>query len=234
MTEYPDSVVMLGAGGLAHIMYWHLQSTWPGIKVAIVDEYIDKEFIDFAGNVCPISKDWDLSEVRRATFGDEQKGFRHFLLSVTEPKYKLSFVEKALQRGLEPAPTLIHPSTILNGPDIAIGVGGFIVAGAVVHPATRLGDYVTIASGAVVGHHCDIGKYATLNPGAIALGFVTMGEGAQLGAGTMVRGYLKIAPWVNTGMQAAVAKDLDVEGGTYVGVPAKLMLKSAKADEANP
>ncbi len=232
MLEHPDSVVLLGAGGLSHIMYWHLQAAWPGVKVAVVDEYIDKDSVDFGGHVCPIVKNWDLSAARREAFGKETQGFRHFLLSVTEPKFKRSFVEKALQRGLEPAPTLIHPSAILDGSDIEIAPGGFVVAGAIIHPAARLSEYVTVTTRAVVGHHCDIGKFATLNPGSIALGFVTMGEGAQLGAGTTVRGYLNIAPWVTTGMQAAVAKDLDVPGGIYVGVPAKLLPK--RENNENP
>lgn len=221
--EPPDSVVLLGAGGLVHIMYWHIRAAWPGTKVAIVDEYIDKSEVDFGEVQVPIIKDWDLGDAREAAYGDRSKGFRQFLLSVTEPKYKKSFVEKALARGLEPAPTLIHPSAILDGPDISIAPGGFVVAGAIIHSAARLDEYATVTTRAVVGHHCHIGKYATLNPGSIALGFVTMGEGAQLGAGTTVRGYLSIAPWVTTGMGAAVAKNLDVPGGIYVGVPAKLL-----------
>ncbi|MFM1921124.1 MAG: hypothetical protein RLZZ303_2758 [Candidatus Hydrogenedentota bacterium] len=218
----PESVVLLGAGGLVHIMYWHLRAAWPNTKVAIIDEYIDKNEVDFGETRIGIIKDWNLDEARLAAFGDRNVGFKHFLLAVTEPKYKKSFVEKALAKGLKPAPTLIHPSAILDGADIRIGDGGFVVAGAIIHPAARLEEYATVTTRAVVGHHCHIGKYATLNPGAIALGFVTLGEGAQLGAGTTVRGYLSIAPWVTTGMGAAVAKDLDVPGGVYVGVPAKL------------
>jgi acetyltransferase-like isoleucine patch superfamily enzyme len=221
----PDSVVLLGAGGLVHIMYWHLQKAWPGTKVAIVDEYIEKDEAVFSGHTFPIIHDWDLSAVRREHYGDENQGFRHFLLAVTEPKYKKSFVEKALERGLEPAPTLIDPSVIVVGDDVRIGKGGFLMAGCVIQADAVLEDYVSVASMALVSHHCQVGKYASFSPGAIALGFVTMGEGVHLGAGTMVRGYLSIAPWVNTGMQAAVARNLDEAGETYVGVPARKLEK---------
>ncbi len=234
MPEHPDSVVLLGAGGLVHIMYWHLQTAWPGVKVAIVDEYIEKDTVAFDGKVYPIIKDWNLDAARLEAFGNEKQGFRHFLLSLTEPKYKKSLAEKALARGLEPAPTIIHPTAVLDGPEIEIGAGGLIMAHAVIHSPTRLGEYVTISTKAVMGHHCDIGKYASLNAGSIALGFVTLGEGAQLGAGTVVRGFLKVAPWVTTGIQSAVVKNLEVKGGTYVGVPAKLLSDSAHTDDAMP
>jgi len=223
-TEPPDSVVLLGAGGLLHIMYWHLKDAWPNTAIAIVDEYIKKDEVAFGDVTHPIFHDWDLTEPRASG-----KPFRHFLLALTEPKYKRSFVEKAIAHGLEPAPTLIHPSVEVVSPDIAIGRGGFLMAGAVIQAAAQLDDYVSVASQALVSHHCEIGKYCSLSPGSIALGFVTMGEGSQLGAGTMVRGFLKIAPWVNTGMNAAVAKDLDKAGETYVGVPARPLEK--KLDE---
>lgn len=223
----PESVVFLGAGGGAHIMYWHLKAAWPDTRVAVLDEFIERDTLAFGRDVLPICKDWSLAEARKT--GE----FRHFLLSATEPKHKKSFVEKALAHGMEPAPTLIHPTAVLDGDDIEIGPGGFVVAGATIHAAARIGDYVTVKTNAIVGHHSTIGRYCTLNPGSVAMGFVDMGEGAQLGAGTMVRGYIKIAPWVTTGMQAAVAKDLDQEGAVYVGVPAKLLPPKSERNSAD-
>lgn len=217
----PDSVVLLGAGGVVHILYWQIRAAWPNTEVAILDEYIDKQEIVFKDKAYPIIKDWDFTAARRARYGNGEQGFRHFILSVTEPKFKLSLVEKALARGMEPAPMLIDPSAVIVGEDVKIGRGGFIAAGAQLQAASEVEDYVTVGPQALVGHHCVVEKYASVSPRAVMLGFVRLGEAAHLGAGAVVRGYLSIAAGVTVGMQAAVTCDLLEDGATYVGVPAK-------------
>ncbi|MCC6143312.1 MAG: hypothetical protein IT368_05855, partial [Candidatus Hydrogenedentes bacterium] len=172
--EYPRSVVVLGAGGMAHIVYWQLRETTSVEEFVFVEDESDRAQIDLEDGARAVVKDWDLRALRAGACTPEP--FRYFTLAVSDPIYKKRFVEKALARGLEPAPTFIHPMASINGPR-NIGRGGLITGNTAVMPVTEIGDYVTMASLSSVGHHCSVGRYSFLASGAVVLGNVHMGEG---------------------------------------------------------
>lgn len=233
MDEVPKTLVVLGAGGMANLLYWQVREFAPETRMVFIEDEGDRTLLDLGDKVVPIIKDWDLTAARRASRDLPQDAFQYFTLAVSDPIYKIRFVKKALARGLKPAPTLIYPSNPVHGPR-RVGVGGFFSSGTLIQAMSVLGDYVTLAEHSSVAHHCVIGDYATLSTGSLLLGNVTIGEGVWLGGGTAVRDRIKIAPWVQTGVNSAVVKDVLEPGIMLVGVPARKMRDALIPPEARP
>ncbi len=94
---------------------------------------------------------------------------------------------------------------------------------------------VVINSGAVIGKHCIINTcsvvehddyvddYAHVSVGAKLAGNVTIGKRSWVGIGAIVSNNLKICKDCTIGAGAVVVKDI-TEMGTYIGVPARLVV----------
>ena len=216
--EFPESVVVLGAGGMAAIVYWQLRETTAVKDVIFVEDESDRTEIDLGDHVAPVLKTFDLQAARRGSRLPADKAFQHFTLAVSYPHYKRRFVEKALAAGLRPAPTLIHPTAQFSGP-VQLEPGGLITHYTSVLPLSKIGAYVTIAPHVSVGHHCTLGQYSFLAPGSHVLGDVELGEGVWVGGAACVRGHLRVAPWVKIGLQAAVTSSVSESGIVVAGVP---------------
>ena len=218
--EIPGTLVVIGAGGMANLLYWQVREFCPAIQMIFVEDESDRMQLDLDDQVVPIIKDWDFTEARRRSRLPDNEAYQYFTLAVSDPTYKIRFVRKALERGLKPAPTLIHPSAKVHGPR-RIGLGGFFTSTCSVQAASVIGNYVAMAESSSVAHHCKVGDYVTLSSGSLLLGNVELGEGVWLGAGTAVRDRVKIAPWVLTGIQSAVVGDITEQGIVVAGVPAR-------------
>jgi len=223
--EFPRSIVVLGAGGMAAIVYWQMRETTNVEEVIFVEDESDRLEIDVGAGVMPVLKTFDFESARKRSKLRPEEAFRYFTLAVSDPVYKRRFVQKALAAGLEPAPTLIHPSAVLSGP-IEVEPGGIIAAHTSILPLSRVGPYVTVAPQASLGHHCVVGKYGFVGAGSTVLGLVTLEEGVWVGGGATIRGYLHIAPWVKIGIQAAVTSDIEEQGIVVAGVPHKKLAQS--------
>lgn len=210
------SLVILGAGGCAREMYWFVQDTYPGIDIVFVDDVSPATAMDLAGKLVPVVKDWDFSPARR---GRADGGFEQFVIGVAEPPAKQAMVQKALAAGLQPAPTIVHPRTLVR-PDCRLGHGGLIVAHSQLTTNATLGDYVLVLD-TTIGHHDIVGDYVTCYPGCKVSGDVKLGERVVLGAGTVIIPGVTIAPGVVTGAHACVVRDIDEPDITVVGIPAK-------------
>lgn len=219
-TELPRSWVFLGAGGTANVVYWTLKDILGDFEVVVIEDESDRAEIDFGDAKQTVLKTWDLTEYRKRSRYGSQHAFQHFTLTTTDPRYKKSFVEKALAAGLKPAPPIIHPNCVVHCPR-HIGAACIFVAFAMIEPSAWIGDYVHVTHHCVVGHHSRIGDYVYFAPGSITVGNVDIGEGVWLGAGCLVREKVKIAPWVTVGAQAAVVKDITEPGIVVAGVPAR-------------
>jgi sugar O-acyltransferase (sialic acid O-acetyltransferase NeuD family) len=229
--EYPRSLVVLGAGGMAHIVYWQLRETTTVQEFVFIEDESDRIDLDLEDGARTIIKDWDLSRARRTSRYPESDAFQYFTLAVSDPTYKKRFVEKALAMGLKPAPTFIHPMASISGPR-HIGVGGLITAQTSILPVTHIGDYITMAPLASIGHHCSTGQYCFLAAGSTVLGNVHMGEGVWIGGGACVRERIKIAPWTIVGAQGLVTRDIQAPGAIVAGVPARPLEKDVASREA--
>lgn len=216
-----EGLALLGAGGFAREMYWHVQETWPNTPVVFVDDVTDTASVTVGGRHFPVVKDWDFKHVAGIPGTSGPIRIRHFSIAIGEPKAKRIMAAKAIEAGLEPAPTVIHPRALVQGSDCAIGRGGVITPGCVITTNVTIGDYVLINLNCTVGHDAVLHNFVTCNPGCHVSGNVTLGEGVSLGTGTAVREKTAIAAGVITGAQSCVAKPIETENIVVAGVPAK-------------
>lgn len=206
-------IVILGAGGMAREVFWHLQGFYD--QFVFVDDYNPDPKVTIQGKSYPVVTNWDFSAY---------SGFQ-FIVGVGSPKAKKVLVDKAKKAGLAPAPTFIHPRALVQ--DASVGVGGIITPGCYLTTNIRIGDYVILNLNCTVGHDAVVGDYVQANPGCQIAGNVVLEEGVFLGSGSTVIEGLRVVKDTTIGTQAAVVRDI-FEAGTYVGVPAKPIKKSVQ------
>ena len=136
-------------------------------------------------------------------------------------------VRERIQKDVELAgknvPALVHPSaSIAEG--VEIGKGTVVVAGAVINPGARIGRGCIINTGASVDHDCEVADFVHVSVGAHVAGTVEIGERTWIGAGSTVSNNIRICADCMIGAGTVVVKDIE-ESGTYVGVPAKRMVR---------
>jgi sugar O-acyltransferase (sialic acid O-acetyltransferase NeuD family) len=200
------TIVILGAGGFAREVFFHLNSV--NANFVFVDDFTNVEEIIIHNKSYKVIKNWNFESFKNA----------EFIIGVGNPEVKKTMVEKALENGLKPMKTFVHPKALVQDADI--GVGGIITAGCIITTNVKIGDYVILNLNCTVGHDAIINDYVTANPGCHISGNTIIGKYSSLGTGTVVREKIFISENIITGAQAAVVKDL-TEKGVYVGTPAK-------------
>ena len=150
----------------------------------------------------------------------------NFIVAVGNTKVKKAMVEKALNAGLKPNPTIIDPGATIMIPAHNIGYGGIVAAGCIIASDANIGNYVSLNYNTTIGHDTVIGDYCTTNPGVHISGECKIGEMNEFGTGCIVKDRLTIGSNKKFGAQAAVVKSLyDDSESTYIGIPAKNMIK---------
>jgi sugar O-acyltransferase (sialic acid O-acetyltransferase NeuD family) len=117
--------------------------------------------------------------------------------------------------------TVIHPFSFV-APDVDLGEGVQIMAGAVVQPGTRLGKNVIINTGACIDHDCLVECHSHIAPGATLSGGVQVRRGSQIGTGASVIQGITIGLQSIVGAGAVVIEDVP-ERVTVAGVPAAIL-----------
>ena len=117
--------------------------------------------------------------------------------------------------------TLVHPSACI-GSDVEIGVGTVVMPSVVINASTKIGDFCIVNSGAIVEHDCCIGDFTHISPKCTVCGVTIIGSNCWLGAGSTIKNVITICDDVTIGLGAVVVKEI-TKGGTYIGVPAKLI-----------
>lgn len=215
------NIAILGAGGFAREMYWHIKECNPATQIVFVDDVTETKKIIMAGQEIPVIKDWNFYALPINGPDKKPENFYKFVLGVGNPESKRVLIQKALASGLTPAATIIHPRALVQGDDCTIGVGGIISPGCIITTNVKIGDYVLINLNCTIGHDAIIEDYVTCNPGCCISGNVTIGKGAELGTGTVIREKISIASGVNTGAQACIVKNIADSKITVAGVPAR-------------
>ena len=206
-TRMGEKIVILGGGGFAREAALHILDSIPHAQVVFVDENPKSASIQIARRTFAVVSDWQMPV-----------GFEHFVVGVGSPAIKRKLVSKALEVGLRPAQTVIHPSATVQ--DAAIGLGGIVAPGCRLTTNVRIGAYVIVNLNVTIGHDAVVGDYCTINPGASVSGNDVLGDDVVLGTGTVVREGVHIAANVTVGAQAAVVKDEPRNSVLLVGVPA--------------
>lgn len=122
----------------------------------------------------------------------------------------------------------IHPSVVI-GDKVQLGKGVVMMAGCIINPKSKIGDFTFFATGAQVDHDCDIKNYSSISAGSITGGYVTLGEFSAITLGVTVVDRLKIGKNTVVGAGSLVIKDLPDNVLVY-GNPCKV-IKTRKEGE---
>ncbi len=119
--------------------------------------------------------------------------------------------------------TCIHPSAVIAD-DVTIGEGTVVLAGAVINPGASIGKHCIINTSSIVEHDNVLEDYVHVSVGATLTGTVHVGAKTWIGAGAVVINNKNICGDCMIGAGAVVIDDIDTPG-TYVGVPAKMVIR---------
>ena len=85
----------------------------------------------------------------------------------------------------------IHPAALI-GRDVELGVGNLIMAGSIVNPGVRIGNFCFVATGAHVEHDNIMHDFSSISAGSITGGKVELGRFSAITLGVTVVDRLKI------------------------------------------
>ncbi|MBL7474054.1 NeuD/PglB/VioB family sugar acetyltransferase [Robertkochia sediminum] len=124
-----------------------------------------------------------------------------------------------------------HRSAVV-APDVTIGEGSVIFAGAIIQTNTTIGKHVIINTAASIDHDNHIGDYVHISPNATLTGHVTIGEGSHIGAGAVIIPGVKIGKWCTIGAGAVIIKDIP-DHSTVVGNPGRIIKRKVPEIKAS-
>jgi len=120
----------------------------------------------------------------------------------------------------------VHPRATI-GPNVELGEGTYVAAGAIVTVNVRIGRFVTVNMHCQVAHDDVVEGFATLHPDVHLSGNVTIGVGCELGTGSVVTPSARLGDWTVLGAGCVAVRSLP-GGATYVGLPAQAVTRHAR------
>jgi len=153
-----------------------------------------------------------------------------FCVAIGNPhgRARLQIHDFLINAGLQP--TIIAHPTAWVADNATIGEGSQILAGAYIGVEARIGRECIVNTNAGVDHECVLEDGVEVAPGATLCGLVHVEVNGWICAGATVLPRKIIGADAVVGAGAVVTRDVP-SGVTVVGVPAKSMLISKKADE---
>ena len=101
----------------------------------------------------------------------------------------------------------IHPSVVI-GKDVQLGFGVVMMAGVIVNPLSKIGNFTFFATGCQVEHDCIIEDYASVSAGSVMGGYVTIGKFSAITLGVTILDRIKIGQNSVVGSGSLVLKDI--------------------------
>lgn len=119
--------------------------------------------------------------------------------------------------------TIIHPSAVISE-NVNIGDGTAIMPGAIINTMSVIGDACIINTNASIDHDTVIEDYVHISPGVNVAGSSHIGTLSWLGIGSTIINNVSICSESMIGAGAVVVNNIR-EQGTYVGIPAKKVIR---------
>ncbi|BAY07131.1 acetyltransferase [Calothrix sp. NIES-2098] len=116
--------------------------------------------------------------------------------------------------------TVVHPFAWVH-PEVSLGVGTVVCAGAIVQPYAQIGSHVILNTKASVDHDCYVGDYVHIAVSHLA-GGASAEEGAFLALGSVVFPGVRVGAWATVGAGAIARKDVPPKT-IVAGVPARVI-----------
>jgi sugar O-acyltransferase (sialic acid O-acetyltransferase NeuD family) len=107
-----------------------------------------------------------------------------FIVAIGDAAARRFFAEKILAAGGELV-VLVHPSAVI-APDVKIGQGTVVMAGAIINTGTMIGRFAIINTGAIVDHDNIIEDNVQIAPGCNLAGRVICRRDCFIGTGATI------------------------------------------------
>jgi len=101
----------------------------------------------------------------------------------------------------------IHPSVII-GKNVDLGFGVVMMAGVIVNPLAKIGNFTFFATGCQIEHDCVIEEFASVSAGSIMGGYVRIGKFSAITLGVTVLDRLTIGENSVIGSGSLVLKNV--------------------------
>lgn len=147
------------------------------------------------------------------------------VIAIGYPQQRRRVAQRLVRNSALAFPNLIHPTVCIDSNWVSMGRGNMIAKGAVLTCDITVGDFNLVNWNVTIGHDARVGSYNVLNPSTNLSGNTNIGDACLLGTGCQVLERLTVAVDVTIGAGAVVTKSIEAPGGTYVGVPARLMVR---------
>lgn len=207
----PEQIIIIGAGGHAKVLLNALQMS-PVNVLGLTDTNETKHGSTILG--CPVLGDdaiidtYDNNSVRLIIgIGSTKPG----------PGRRDAF-ESFQSKGFDFL-TCVHPSAIV-APDIELGQGSQIMAGAVLQPGCTIGMNTIVNTRASVDHDCQVGDHVHIAPGAVLGGAVNIDHGSHIGTHATIIENVRVGSDVMVAAGACVIANLKSQD-RVAGIPAK-------------
>lgn len=203
------NLIIVGASGLGKEVLWLAQRADISVR-GFLDDAEDKQGMLISG-LPVLGKIADAANHRDA----------EFCVAIGQPRAKAAVVRQMRADGISSFATLMDPAACV-GPQVKVGAGSIICAGAMATVDIEIGKFVLVDRGAVVGHDSVVGDFATIAPLASVSGNVTISRGVEIGTNASVRQGLKLGSGAMLGMGAVLVRNL-ADKEVAVGNPAKTL-----------
>lgn len=201
-----NRLVIIGAGGHGKVV----------ADIALKNGYTDIVFVD--DNVTEGCMSFPV--ICRMTEIEKLNGIKSdFIIAIGNNEIRKRIAEQYKLNWV----TLIHPSAQI-GVNVKFDLGTVVMAGAVINSDASVGKHCIINSCAIVEHDNTIEDYVHISPNVALGGTVRIGERTHIGIGAIVRNNIEICSKCTIGAGAVVVKAIS-DSATYVGVPAKILIK---------
>lgn len=144
-----------------------------------------------------------------------------FIVAIANPKEREHIIEN-LPDNLKYF-SIIHPSASISA-YVELGEGAIITQNVVITCNIKIGKHAQLNLSTTIGHNCVIGDFLTTAPGVHISGNCDIGNRVYLGTNVSIRENTSIIDDVVVGMGANVIKSINKQG-TYIGSPAKILIK---------
>jgi sugar O-acyltransferase (sialic acid O-acetyltransferase NeuD family) len=143
------------------------------------------------------------------------------VIAIGHPAARRKVAQRMMRNAALSFPNLVHPSVEIDGDLVRIGKGNMLTKGAVLTCDIELGDFNLVGWNVTIGHDARIGSFNVLNPGCNLSGNTRIGDACLLGTGCQILERLHVASAVRIGAGAVLTRSADIEGATYLGIPAR-------------
>ena len=199
-----ERIAVIGAGGHAKVVASTLMAAGHQV-VSFYDDDLQKRGTHIFG----IPVVGPVSELK-------YDNFSHAIIGIGQNDQRKRLVEKLDLDWI----TVIHPYAWVH-PEVSLGAGTVVCAGAIVQPYSRIGSHVIINTRASVDHDCCVGDYVHLALSHLA-GGATANEGAFLALGSIVFPGVQIGASATVSAGSVAMKDV-MPRSIVAGTPARLI-----------